>query len=153
MKSFMLCPPPAEVSDLYLTWDKINIAAHLHKLQDPGAGGVVFFSGEVRNLNNGKRVTHLFYEAHTSMAIRMMVEILEEAKLKFGLTNAFCIHRLGKVEIGESAVLVGTAHVHRKEAYHANEYIIDRVKHEVPIWKNEFYADGTSSWGNNCNCH
>ena len=113
----------------------------------------MLFSGEVRGNNKGKKVTHLEYEAYEPMANKMIKEILEEAKKLFNLNQAACVHRLGNVQISGCAVVVVTGTGHRKEAYDANRYIIDRVKNEVPIWKHEFYADGTSEWGQNCDCH
>jgi len=76
-----------------------------------------------------------------------------EAREKWGLQHAIAQHRIGRLAIGESAVVVITASSHRREAYEANRHIIDRIKHEVPIWKCEYYADGSHQWGNNCNCH
>lgn len=119
----------------------------------PGAGAVVLFSGEVRNSNRGRAVAFLEYEAYTPLAEKMMREILAAAKEKWSLETAVARHRTGQVAIGETAVVVITASAHRGEAYAANRYIIDRIKHEAPIWKCEHYADGTREWGNNCNCH
>lgn len=112
----------------------------------------MLFSGEVRNNNKGREVTHLEYEAYEPMAEKMIDEIIGEAISRFKLNQAVCIHRLGRVEISECAVVVITGAGHRKEAYDANRYIIDRVKNEVPIWKHEFFIDGTSEWGQNCDC-
>ena len=112
----------------------------------------MLFSGEVRNDNKGREVTHLEYEAYEPMANKMIAQILEEAKVRFNLNQAVCVHRLGKVEISGCAVVVITGSGHRKEAYDANRYIIDRVKNDVPIWKHEFFTDGTSEWGQNCDC-
>jgi molybdopterin synthase catalytic subunit len=111
------------------------------------------FSGEVRNHSKGKAVTHLEYEAHASMADKMIREVVEAAKEKFNLHHAVCIHRVGKVAVCETAIVVVTASSHREEAYAANRFIIEKVKHEAPIWKNEFFEDGTSEWGGNCSCH
>ncbi len=116
------------------------------------SGGQVSFVGRVRDINIGKQVSHLFYEAYEAMANKMIRQIINEAKAKFDLTTASCIHRLGQVEIHEIAIIVNTASVHRKEAFEANQYIVDRVKHEGPIWKREFYTDGSHSWSLNCNC-
>lgn len=112
----------------------------------------MLFSGEVRNNNKGREVTHLEYEAYEPMAKKMIGEIIEDAISRFKLNDAVCVHRLGRVEISECAVVVITGAGHRKEAYDANRYIIDRVKNEVPIWKHEFFTDGTSEWGQNCDC-
>lgn len=122
------------------------------QFRNPNSGAVVLFSGEVRDNNKGKEVTHLEYEAYGPMAEKMIAEILTDAGKKWKLNNALCVHRTGRVEISGCAVLVITGAAHRKEAYAANQYIIDRVKNEVPIWKHEFFADGTSEWGQNCDC-
>lgn len=117
------------------------------------AGAVVLFSGEVRASNKNRDVLHLEYEAYIPMAEKLIAAILEEAKEKWNLNTAFCVHRIGRVEISGCAVVVITASAHRAQAYQANQHIIDRVKNEVPIWKHEFFADGTSEWGDNCDCH
>ncbi|TGM13957.1 molybdenum cofactor biosynthesis protein MoaE [Leptospira selangorensis] len=116
----------------------------------PEMGGFVVFSGIVRNLNEGKKVTHLEYEAYAPMANEMISNILADACKKWDLLHANCIHRVGKLGISEIAVIVETGSVHRAEAYESNRYIIDRVKHEVPIWKKEFYLDGSSQWSKGC---
>jgi molybdopterin synthase catalytic subunit len=131
---------------------EINLSEVLSICHHPKAGAVVLFSGEVRNHNLSRPVKYLFYEAYVSMAEKMIREITEDAANKFNLHKAVCIHRIGKLEVGESAVVVVTASSHRKEAYEANKYIIDRVKHEAPIWKEEHFEDGTISWGANCSC-
>ena len=82
----------------------------------------------------------------------MIKQILAEATQKWALHIAVAQHRIGKVAIGESAVVVITASAHRREAYEANQYIIHRIKHEATIWKCEYFADGTHQWGGNCSC-
>lgn len=133
----------------HLQYDNIHLGEVLRESHHPKSGAVVLFSGEVRNNNKGREVTHLEFEAYVPMAEKMIGRILEEAKSRFTLNLAVCIHRLGSVEINECAVVVVTGAGHRKESYAANRYIIDRVKGEVPIWKNEFYSDGSSEWGHN----
>jgi molybdopterin synthase catalytic subunit len=98
-------------------------------------------------------VSYLEYEAYGPLAETMIGEILAEAKSRWSLQTAVAQHRTGVVAVGDTAVVVITASAHRGEAYAANRYIIDRIKHEAPIWKCEHYADGTHEWGNNCNCH
>jgi molybdopterin synthase catalytic subunit len=132
--------------------DPIDMVALLGQARHPGAGAVVLFSGEVRDNNRGREVVCLEYEAHQALASKMIGEIIREAIAKWGLHAAVAHHRIGKVAIGETAVVVITASVHRAEAYAANRWIIDRIKHEAPIWKCEYYTDGTHEWGNNCNC-
>jgi molybdopterin synthase catalytic subunit len=144
---------PAAVELPLLTSDPIDLPELITHAHHPKAGGIVLFSGEVRNHNAGKEVLYLEYEAFVPLAEKTIKEIVTAAKEKWDLHFACCVHRIGKLEIGESAVVVITSHSHRGESYEANKYIIDRVKHEAPIWKNEFYTDGTSQWGGNCHCH
>ncbi|HVD99118.1 MAG TPA: molybdenum cofactor biosynthesis protein MoaE [Cytophagaceae bacterium] len=146
-------PLPAAVDLPVIVQEPIPVIELFALAHHPRAGGIVLFSGEIRNHNAGKEVAYLEYEAYTSMAEKMIREITAAAKEKWDLHVALCVHRIGRLEICESAVVVITAHAHRSEAYEANQYIINRVKHEVPIWKNEFYTDGSSQWGGNCNCH
>ncbi len=136
----------------YIQHTEIDYTELFNDFRNPNSGAVMLFSGEVRDSNKGKKVTHLEYEAYEPMADKMIGEILEEAKSRFKLNQAACVHRLGRVEISGCAVVVVTGAGHRKEAYDANRYIIDRVKNEVPIWKHEFFVDGTSEWGQNCDC-
>src|SRR5215216_693019 len=136
----------------YISDQPLDIVGLLSQSHDPKAGALVLFSGDVRNNNLDKEVSYLEYEAHSSLASKMIKEILEEAINKWNLNLAIAQHRIGQVNVGESAVVVITASKHRKEAYQANRHIIDRIKHEVPIWKCEVFTDGTKQWGNNCNC-
>jgi molybdopterin synthase catalytic subunit len=135
------------ISGSPLDWEKLMSRAH-----HPKAGAVVLFSGEVREGTPDRQVAYLEYEAHVAIASKMISLILQEAKSRWSLTIAIAQHRTGKVEVGESAVIVITSSPHRKEAYQANRFIIDKIKHEVPIWKCEYFVDGTSEWGGNCNC-
>jgi len=130
----------------YLTRSEIDINGILKKARNPASGGIVIFSGDTRNHNKGKSVDYLEYESHETMAENMIGEILEEARKKWNLNFAFCQHRLGRVGIEESAVVVVTSSAHRKEAYASNQFIIDTVKSTVPIWKNEFFSDGSVKW-------
>jgi molybdopterin synthase catalytic subunit len=136
-----------------LSAEPIDMPRMLAGAHHPGAGAVVLFSGEVRDSNRGRSVLFLEYEAYAPLAERMIEEILAAAKEKWQLHIAVAQHRTGKVAVGDTAVVVITASAHRSEAYAANRYIIDRIKHEAPIWKCEHYGDGEKEWGNNCNCH
>jgi len=135
-----------------LTYLPIDIPALLTSLRSPLTGGIVLFSGEVRNINKGRAVSYLEYEAYEAMARKKIGEIVDYAINQWELNNALCIHRLGRLEISDCAVLVLTASMHRAQAYDANRYIIDKVKQEVPVWKKEYFADGTFEWGNNSDC-
>jgi len=138
------------LSYTHLSKELLDLGKIFSALHHPAAGGIVLFSGEVRNHHQGRSVAFLEYEAHESMAEKMIGRILEEAKKKWELHLVFCKHRLGRVEISESAIVVLTATSHRREAYDANRWIVDRIKHEVPIWKKETFTDGTSDWVMQC---
>lgn len=136
---------------MHLTEEKLNLDSILSSIQAPNAGAIVSFIGRTRKYNEGKEVTHLEYEGYPPMAEKMIGDIVQTAIQKFELENAYCIHRLGRVELEETSILVVTVSGHRGEGYEANRYILDRVKHEVPIWKHEYYTDGTKTWVANCN--
>ena len=118
------------------------------ELEDPGAGGYAAFEGWVRNHNEGLAVTRLEYEAFESLATKEGERIVNEAIARFGVLRAACVHRVGVLAIGDLAVWVGVSSRHRAEAFAACRYIIDEVKHRVPIWKKEHYVNGDSGWVN-----
>jgi len=117
-------------------------------LRQDCAGGYVAFEGWVRNENEGRSVHRLDYEAYPAMAEKEGLRIVSEAIDRFGLTAARCVHRTGRLAIGDMAVWVGVSSPHRGEAFEACRFIIDQVKVRVPIWKKEFYEDGDSGWVN-----
>ena len=118
------------------------------ELSDPACGGYAAFEGWVRDHNEGQRVRRLEYEAFELLAIKEGERIIAEAVAQFGVEHAACVHRIGALEIGEKAVWVGVTARHRDEAFRACRYIIDEVKHRVPIWKKEHYESGDSGWVN-----
>lgn len=118
------------------------------ELADYRSGGYVCFEGWVRNHNEGLRVTRLDYEAFAPLALREGERVMSEARDRYGLTGGLCVHRVGALELGDIAVWVGVAAPHRDEAFRANRYIIDEVKHRLPIWKKEHYENGDSGWVN-----
>jgi molybdopterin synthase catalytic subunit len=118
------------------------------ELADPACGGYAAFEGWVRNHNEGRQVLRLEYEAYEPLAIKEGERIVAEAVVRFGVRRAACVHRVGSLAIGELSVWVGVSAMHRDEAFAACRYIIDEVKHRVPIWKKEHYDDGDSGWVN-----
>jgi molybdopterin synthase catalytic subunit len=122
------------------------------ELQDPACGGYVAFEGWVRSANEGRTVMRLDYEAFAPLALREGERILTQARERFGVPHARCVHRVGPLLLGELAVWVGVSAVHRGEAFDACRYIIDEIKHRVPIWKKEYYTDGDSGWVNCEHC-
>ena len=126
----------------------IDPAALARGLADPACGGYASFEGWVRDHNEGRAVRRLEYEAFEELAVREGERIVAEACERFGVRNARCVHRIGDLPLGEIAVWVGVSAPHRDEAFRACRYIIDEVKHRVPIWKKEHYVDGDSGWVN-----
>jgi len=126
----------------------LDPAALEQELRDDACGGFAAFEGWVRNHNEGHAVTRLEYEAFAELAEKEGARIVEEAKRRFGVTRAACAHRVGSLGIGEVAVWVGVSAAHRDEAFRACRYIIDEVKHRVPVWKKEHYVNGDSGWVN-----
>ena len=126
----------------------LDPAAERRALEDPACGGFVSFEGRVRNHNEGLEVRRLEYEAFAALGIKEGDRIVADAIKKFGVERAACVHRIGSLEIGDLAVWVGVSSRHRGEAFAACRYIIDEVKHRVPIWKKEHYVNGDSGWVN-----
>jgi len=126
----------------------LDPAALQRELRDDTCGGFAAFEGWVRNHNEGHAVTRLEYEAFVPLAEKEGARIVAEAVRRFGVTRAACVHRIGSLGIGDIAVWVGVSAAHRDEAFRACRFIIDEVKHRVPIWKKEHYVTGDSGWVN-----
>ena len=126
----------------------IDVPSVRAELADPACGGYTSFEGLVRNHNEGLSVRHLEYEAFEPLAVKEGERIIAEAVERFGIEHAACVHRIGDLAIGDMAVYVGASARHRDEAFRACRYIIDEVKHRVPIWKKEHYENGDSGWVN-----
>ena len=113
------------------------------EVDDPGAGGIVIFSGVVRNETGGRPVKFLEYEAHAPMAEVKMREIGEAVRVRWpGVRRVAMLHRIGRLEIGEASVLIAVAAAHRGDAFEACRYAIDTLKRIVPVWKKEHFEDG-----------
>jgi molybdopterin synthase catalytic subunit len=117
-------------------------------LADHAAGGYVAFEGWIRNENEGQEVLRLEYEVYEPLAIKEGEKIIAEAKAKYPILHADCVHREGLLELGDCAVWVGVSSAHRDEAFAACRYIIDEIKVRLPIWKKEHYVNGDSGWVN-----
>jgi molybdopterin synthase catalytic subunit len=138
----------AETMDFQLTDQPIDAVSLKDELRSDRAGACVCFEGWVRNHNEGREVTALEYEAHDSIAAKEGEKILGEARERFALTGLLCRHRVGRLRIGECAVWIGVAADHRGTAFDACRYIIDEIKHRLPVWKKEHYEGGASGWVN-----
>jgi molybdopterin synthase catalytic subunit len=119
---------------------------------DAHAGALAVFEGWVRDHNEGRAVLSLEYEGYAALANSEGNKILLEAREKFTLCKAVCLHRVGHLQIGDRAVWVGASSAHRQAAFDACQYIIDEVKARVPIWKKEHYADGDAEWVDCAEC-
>jgi molybdopterin/thiamine biosynthesis adenylyltransferase/molybdopterin synthase catalytic subunit/rhodanese-related sulfurtransferase len=136
MKSFRFSTTALDTSALQL------------EMRDVTCGGFAAFEGWVRNHNEGLEVTRLEYEAFAELAEKEGTRIVDEAIARFGVARAACVHRVGSLGLRDVAVWVGVSAAHRDEAFRACRYIIDEVKHRVPIWKKEHYVNGDSGWVN-----
>ncbi len=113
---------------------------------DGNAGGIVTFVGTPRAGAARHKVQALYYEAYEDMSNRILDELVFETQVRWPVENIILKHRLGRVNIGEPSVVLRVAAQHRYEAFRACEFLIDRLKHEAPIWKKEMYEDGNASW-------
>jgi adenylyltransferase/sulfurtransferase len=136
------------MNDFRFTRSPIDPAAEAGPLAAAEAGGFASFEGRVRDHNEGRAVAGLDYEAFEELAVAEGGRIVVEAVRRRGATGARCVHRLGALAIGDVAVWVGAASAHRAEAFAACRDIIDEIKHRLPIWKREHYADGSCHWVN-----
>ena len=126
----------------------IDTSGLREQMSDHAAGGFCVFEGWVRNVNEGRTVDRLEYEAYEPLAVKEGEKVLAEARQRFPHLKAICVHRTGLLELGDCAVWVGVVAPHRDEAFKACRYIIDEIKIRLPIWKKEHYTDGHSDWVN-----
>lgn len=116
----------------------------------PACGGIGIFQGTVRNHHNGRAVSGLKYTSYTPVAEKMICQIEQDIMNKHGAAYVRVIHRIGQLDIGGMAIIAVAYAPHRREAFAACEEAVERVKHEVPIWKEEFYTDGSSQFVEGC---
>ncbi len=121
---------------------KIEPHRNVPPLERPEDGAVVIFDGIVRNQSRGRKTTHLEYEAYEEMALKQMRALAEDALERFAIRDVALVHRLGRLEIGESSVFIAVFSAHRAPAFDACRFLIDTLKRTVPIWKKEYFADG-----------
>jgi len=112
----------------------------------PDCGASAHFTGIVRNHHKGRAVKKLFYECYQPMAEKVIRKITDEVKNEWGVEKVDVVHRMGELVVGDIAVAIAVSSHHRDEAFSACRAMVDRIKHEVPIWKKEFYQDGTCDW-------
>ena len=135
-----------------ITQDEIRTEELRASVLDQACGACVVFEGWIRNHTVGRAVSGLEYEVYRPLAMSEGSRVLGEALAQFDIENAGCIHREGRLQLGETAVVAIAVAKHRDEAFRACRYIIDEVKHRLPIWKKEHYTDGDSHWVNCMHC-
>jgi molybdopterin converting factor subunit 1 len=125
-----------------LTRERIDRDALVAALQQPGDGAVVVFDGIVRDNTRGRKTLYLDYEAYEEMALEQMQKLAREAGERFAIDRVGVVHRLGRLEIGESSIVIVVTSAHRAAAFDACRWLIDTLKRTVPVWKKEHFADG-----------
>jgi len=131
-----------------VTTEPLSVQQVNDLVKRPTDGAVVTFDGIVRNNFDGRSVRYLEYEAYAAMAEKKLAEIGAEMQHKFAIGAIAMVHRIGRLEIGESSIVIAVAAPHRHAAFEACSYAMDRVKAEVPVWKKEFFTDGADHWVN-----
>ena len=125
-----------------LTRERIDRDALVAKLKQPADGAVVVFDGIVRDNTRGRKTLYLDYEAYEEMALAQIGKLAREAAERFAIDRVGVVHRLGRLEIGESSIVIVVTSAHRAAAFDACRWLIDTLKRTVPIWKKEHFADG-----------
>ena len=127
---------------IYLTREVIDAESLVRAAKQGEDGALVVFDGIVRNNSRGRQTLYLDYEAYEEMALKQMNELAGEAVTRFGIRYVCIVHRLGRLQVGETSVLIIVASAHRAQAYEASRWLIDTLKKTVPIWKKETFVDG-----------
>jgi molybdopterin synthase catalytic subunit len=130
-----------------VTTDPLDVAAHEKAVADPGAGAVVVFRGVVRDHDDGRTVTSLEYEAHPS-ATAVLEAVAAEVAADPAVYGVAVSHRVGRLEIGDVALVAAVSTAHRAAAFAACARLVDEVKARLPVWKRQVFADGTDEWVN-----
>ena len=125
-----------------LTIEPLDVGAIARRIVPATCGATVTLDGYVRQFTKGRETLYLVYEAYEPMALREMEKLIEQAHEQFEISNGGIVHRLGRLEIGETSVVISVAAPHRRAAFEACEWLIKELKRTVPIWKKEVYADG-----------
>lgn len=130
---------------------KLDPAAALEFVSDPGFGGITMFVGRVRDLNQGRDVTGVSYDMFDPLALTVFAQAVVEAEAAVGpKLKVYVAHAKGRLAVGDLAVVVAAGTPHRDEAFRACRSVIEKVKHQAPIWKQEHYVDGDSVWSEGC---
>ena len=129
-----------------LTDSPIDPARVLEQVASKDAGAVVLFLGTTRGVTDGRETAWLDYECYPKMAESELHALEKEARQRWPVIQCALVHRLGRLELGDTSVAVAVSTAHREAAFEAGKWLIDTIKKVVPIWKKENWADGTSEW-------
>lgn len=129
-----------------LTHSPIDPSAILAQVASNDAGAVVLFLGTTREFTKGRQTASLDYECYQQMAEAKLAELEAQAREKWPLVHVAIVHRLGRLGLGEASIAVAVSSPHRQAAFEAGKWLIDTIKEDVPIWKQENWSDGTSEW-------
>jgi molybdopterin synthase catalytic subunit len=130
---------------IMLQVEPIDIPRLLQEVGTDADGAVVSFIGRARRDSRGKTVQYIEYEAYNEMARKELEKAADDAAGRWGITGCLVTHRFGRVDVGEASIIIAVSSPHRHEAFQAAQYLIDTIKRKVPIWKKEYYTDG-SAW-------
>lgn len=125
-----------------ITTEPLNVGEIARRVVPVECGAIVTLDGFVRQFTKGRETQYLVYEGYEPMALKEMEKLGERAKELFEIAHVGIVHRLGRLEIGETSVVISVASPHRRAAFEACEWLIKELKKTVPIWKKEVYADG-----------
>lgn len=131
-----------------LSTEPLDYALLRREVLEPDGGALVVFEGTVRNHNQGRAVTQLEYEGAEALAAKEFLRLEAEVREQFDFLKVLCVHRVGRLAPGDTAVWIGVTSVHRSAAFAACQFVIHELKKRLPIWKKEYYADGDSGWIN-----
>lgn len=124
----------------------IDPAALVAEVSSHAHGAVILFLGTVRDMNDGRTVDGIEYQAYDAMAERELASITADAARRFGTEQIVIEHRTGRLALGEASVGIAVSHAHRGPAYDASRFVIEELKKRLPVWKREEYTDGTREW-------
>jgi molybdopterin synthase catalytic subunit len=144
-----LIPPVSggvETPLFLVTSEPLDAMTLMAAVRKDESGAVALFAGVARNHSEGREVAALEYDAHPSLAAKKLREVADEVRARWPVTGIAIHHRTGRLAIGEASLLVAVSAAHRREAFEACQYAVDRVKRIVPVWKKEIWTDGSGQW-------
>ena len=131
---------------MHITREPVYLDRFFSYVPQTRCGALSFFVGIVRDHDENRPVRALFYDCYESMAEKIIGGLIQEVKQRWNIGEARVLHRVGGLAVGDIAVVVAVESAHREEAFFASRFLIEEIKHRVPIWKKQFYKDGNNEW-------